>query len=403
MLTGWLWIHSPDRHRGVDCSNRSLVLESTFSVVNERLLIPQVHQHKKGKITLTTAENSSGEVQKIDHAPTRLLVDRSTSSTFPPDPFLAFRHHSVDNWTLLKSTSFVRLSGARASFLETERKSTGVKKKASRDLGYRPISSQPFSAGCHGNRNWRPIWNVAWWARVSCGRSRMYGIQCKLVQFCPVIPYSTAFFVPEPVSCRGQRIARSNGKRNRSFPKNITTFAAVVEVLIAMFFLPFFLKYCNSKHLCAPHGARIHRPKYIWPTEYCQKKNGYHFMKNCNASTHQPAPRKICLTPIMCIDMHFHCIFSSTFNTTKHIFIDFVVLLHWTTQQNKSASLRFWLTWQFLKKKPGKVCQAQSSLHVVSCCPAFLLFVFLFFFHIIQTKKKEEKVQKQILEKNNQN
>ena len=22
---------------------------------------------------------------------------------------------------------------------------------------YRPISSQPFSAGCHGNRNWRPI------------------------------------------------------------------------------------------------------------------------------------------------------------------------------------------------------------------------------------------------------
>ena len=124
MLTGWLWIHSPDRHRGVDvvCSNRSLVLESTSSAVNERLLIPQVHQHKKGKITLTTAENSSGEVQKIDHAPTRLLVDRSTSSTFPPDPFLAFRHHSVDNWTLLKSTSFVRSNGARASCLETERK-----------------------------------------------------------------------------------------------------------------------------------------------------------------------------------------------------------------------------------------------------------------------------------------
>ena len=92
---------------------------------------------KKGKITLTTAENSSGEVQKIDHAPTRLLVDRSTSSTFPADPFLAFRYHSVDNWTLLISTSFVRSSGARASCLETERKSTGVKKKASRDLGYR--------------------------------------------------------------------------------------------------------------------------------------------------------------------------------------------------------------------------------------------------------------------------
>ena len=86
MLTSWLWIHTPDRHRGVDvvCSNRSLGLESTSSVVNERLPIPQVHQHKKGKITLTTAENSSGEVQKIDHAPTCLLVDRSTSSTFPP-------------------------------------------------------------------------------------------------------------------------------------------------------------------------------------------------------------------------------------------------------------------------------------------------------------------------------
>ena len=139
MLASWLWIHSPDRHRGVDvvCSNRSLGLESTSSGVNERLLIPQVHQHKKGKITLTTAENSSGEVQKIDHAPTCLLVHRSTSSTFPPDPFLAFRHHSVDNWTLLKSTYFVRSSGARESCLETERKSTGVKKKASRDLGYR--------------------------------------------------------------------------------------------------------------------------------------------------------------------------------------------------------------------------------------------------------------------------
>ena len=110
---------------------------------------------------------------------------------------------------------------------------------------YRPISSQPFSAGCHGNRNWRPIWKVAWWARISCRRSRMYGIQCKLVQFCPVISYSTAFFfLPEPVSCWGQRIAlaRSNGKRNRSFTKNITTFAAVVEVLFTdsnVFFLFF--------------------------------------------------------------------------------------------------------------------------------------------------------------------
>ena len=208
-------------------------------------------------------------------------------------------------------------------------------------------------------------------------------------------------FLPEPVSCRGQRIARSNGKRNRSFTKNITIFAAVVEVLIliAMFFLFFFfLKYCISKHLCAPHGARIHRPKCIWPTEDCKKKNGYHFMKNCNASTHQPAHRKICLTLIMCIDVHFRSIFLSTFNIFKHIFIDFMVLLHWTTQQNKSASLRFRLTWQFLKKKKkkkkkkkhGKVCQAR----VVRCCPAILLLSFFFFFYLIQTKKKRRERSK---------
>ena len=80
MLTGWLWIHSPDRHRGVDvvCSNRSLVLESTSSVVNKRLLIPQVHQHKKGKITLTTAENSSGrgsEDRPCTHSPACRSID----------------------------------------------------------------------------------------------------------------------------------------------------------------------------------------------------------------------------------------------------------------------------------------------------------------------------------------
>ena len=200
-----------------------------------------------------------------------------------------------------------------------------------------------------------------------------------------VLPCHSLFdclFLLEPVSCRGQRIARSNGKRNWSFTKNITTFAAVVEVhiLIAMFFLFFFLKYCISKHLCAPQGARIHRPKCIWPTENCQK-NGYRVMKNCNASTHQPAHRKICLTLI--ISVHRTCtsvlFFLSTF-TSKHIFIDFVVLLHWTTQQNKSAPLRLRLRWQFLKKKKkrGKVCQAR----VVSCCPAILLLSFFFFFFI---------------------
>ena len=232
-------------------------------------------------------------------------------------------------------------------------------------------------------------------------------MQARAVLSCHPL-FDCLFFLPEPVSCRGLRIARSGGKRNRSFTKNITTFAAVVEVLIliAMFFLPFFFKYCNSKHLCAPHGASIHRPKCIWAIENCQKKNGYYFMKNCNASTHQPAHRKICLT---LSHVHRHALpfyfFLSTFNTSKHIFIDFVVLLHWTTQQNKSASLRFGLTWQFFKKnnkkikikkrKHGKVCQA----HVVSCCPAILLFVFLFFFHIIQTKKREEKGPKAIFEK----
>ena len=203
---------------------------------------------------------------------------------------------------------------------------------------YRPISSQPFSAGCHGNRNWRPIWKVAWWARVSCRRSRMYGIQCKLVRFCPVIPHLTAFFfLPEPVSCRGQRIARSNGKRNRRFTKNITTFAAVVEVPDSNVFSSFFFfKYCNSKHLCAPHGARIHRPKCIQVglQSTAKKKNGYHFMKNCNASTHQPAHRKICLTPIMCIDMHFHSIFFfSTFNTTNTSSL--ILWCSYTEQLNK--------------------------------------------------------------------
>ena len=103
-LTSWLWTHSPDRHRGVAVvwSKRTLRLESTSSVGNERLLILQVHQRKKGKTILTTEDNSSGEVQSIDNAPTRLLVDRSTSSTDPPAPFLTFGHHSTTErfWNL---------------------------------------------------------------------------------------------------------------------------------------------------------------------------------------------------------------------------------------------------------------------------------------------------------------
>ena len=170
-------------------------------------------------------------------------------------------------------------------------------------------------------------------ARVSCRRSRMYGIQCKLVRFCPVIPYSTAFFfLPEPVSCRGQRIARSNGKRNRSFTKNIPTFAAVVEVLIAMFFFLFFFKVlqfeafvCTTR--CQDTSTKMYLAYRVLPKK--KKKIGYHFVKYCNASTHQQAHRKICLTCTDHVQRHaLPFYFFSTFNTTKHIFIDFVVLLH---------------------------------------------------------------------------
>ena len=197
--------------------------------------------------------------------------------------------------------------------------------------GYRPISSQPFSAGCHGNRNWRPIWKVAWWARVSCRRSRMYGIQCKLVQFCPLIPYSTVFFfLPELVSFRAHWIDHSNRKRNRSFTENITIFAAVVEVLICILIT----MYCNSKH-CVHHTV----PGYIDQNvsglqSSARKKKCYHFMKTCNASTHQLAHKKICLTPIMCIVMHFRSIFFlSTFyfpNTSS-----LILWCSYTEQPNK--------------------------------------------------------------------
>ena len=202
------------------------------------------------------------------------------------------------------------------------------------------------------------------------------------------------FFLPEPVSCRGQRIARSNGKRNRSFTKNITTFAAVVEVLIliAMFFFFFFLKllsiavqahlkwqllpgdrpqgrgavscflFCLWKHvvfvvwssltvlsvvstvdnimvafvwptllfcawclsragvlvfpslsrhrsiafrsICVHHKVPGYIDQNVFGLQRTAKKNGYHFMKNCNASTHQPAHRKICLTLIISVHRH---------------------------------------------------------------------------------------------------
>ena len=69
------------------------------------------------------------------------------------------------------------------------------------------------------------------------------GSNASSCSFALSFPIWLLFFLPEPVSCRGQRIARRNGKRNRSFTKNITTFAAVVEVLILIamfFFLSFF-------------------------------------------------------------------------------------------------------------------------------------------------------------------
>ena len=48
--------------------------------------------------------------QKIDDAHTHLLVDPSASSTDPPYPFLAGFQSSFDNWTVLISTSFVRVA-----------------------------------------------------------------------------------------------------------------------------------------------------------------------------------------------------------------------------------------------------------------------------------------------------
>ena len=47
------------------------------------------------------------------------------------------------------------------------------------------------------------------------------------------------------------------------------------------------------------------------------------------------------------------------------------------------------------KKKAWQSCQAR----VVSCCPALLLFVFLLFFHIIQTKIKRRERSKSKFEK----
>ena len=154
MLTGWLWIHSPDRHRGVDvvCSNRSLVLESTSSVVNERLLIPQVHQHKK---------------EKSHWRPQRTAWERFRRSTMHPlacssidrrrRRFLLI-HSSLSG--IIQSTTelfwnlrllCVRVEPVHRAW-KLKKKSTGVKKKPSSDLG--------------SNRPWRRV------AKKSIGRSK---------------------------------------------------------------------------------------------------------------------------------------------------------------------------------------------------------------------------------------
>ena len=82
--------------------------------------------------------------------------------------------------------------------------------------------------------------------------------------------------------------------------------------------------------------------------------------------------------------------FLSTFNTTKHI-IDFVVLLHWTTQHNKSASLNFGLRWQFLKKKKKKKKKSMAKFAKLVLLAAVQLFYFLSFFFFIWSKQKKRR------------
>ena len=191
MLTSWLWTHSPDRHRGVDvvCSNRSLVLESTSSVVNERLLIPQVHQHKKRK------NHTDDRREQLRRGPTRLLVDRSTSSTFPPDPFLAFRHHSVDNWTLLKSMSFVCSSGTSASCLETKESPLGWRRK--------PQETSDIGPGVEWRRRASVDRNDCVWCVCVMTRCQVaQGNQNKMAKLPRTsLTPTSLFFVPSPVFC----------------------------------------------------------------------------------------------------------------------------------------------------------------------------------------------------------
>ena len=106
MLTSWLWIHSPDRHRGdVVCSNRSLELESTSSVVNERLLTPQVHQHKKRKNHTDDRREQlrrGSEDRPCTHSPARRSIDVVDVSSWSIPRFQASFSRSITElfWNL---------------------------------------------------------------------------------------------------------------------------------------------------------------------------------------------------------------------------------------------------------------------------------------------------------------
>ena len=67
-----------------------------------------------------------------------------------------------------------------------------------------------------------------------------------------------------------------------------------------------------------------------------------------------------------------------------------MVLLRWTTQQNKSASLRFGLKWQFLKKKKKKSMAKFAKLVLLAAVQLFY-FCLSFFFFIYKSKQKKRR------------
>ena len=138
---------------------------------------------------------------------------------------------------------------------------------------------------------------------------------------------------------------------------------------------------------------------------------GHHFMRKFkNATTHQPAHRKICFTPIMCKTCTSSFFFSTLFfiqNTSS--------LIRWcsNTEPNKKKKKREHPRGSGLnifcqihvhigiKKKEkkrniyGQVCQAR----VVSCCSDILLLSSFFFMLSKHKKEREEKSRKAIFQK----